>query len=98
MSNRTAHSRGTSGLLFGEAPADRRSDSSFEEDRDRVVVPQQQAMGAGLRLVERHVVQRHFHTKFVGESAEEVRRLLAAKSRTPTNLHGHSIPARGRGR
>src|SRR3989442_5781966 len=73
----------------GEEPADRRSDSWFEEDRDRVVVPQQQAMGAGLRLVERHVVRRHLHTKFVGESAEEVRRLLAAKSRTPTNLHGH---------
>src|SRR5437870_10743095 len=51
-------------------------------------------MGAGLRLVERHVVQRNLHAKFVRESAEEVRRLLAAKSGTPTNLHGHSDSGR----
>src|SRR5438445_7062570 len=47
-------------------------------------------MGAGLRLVERHIVQRHLHAEFLPESAEEVGRLLAAESRPPTNLQGHS--------
>src|SRR5881628_764977 len=74
----------------GEQPADRRRDSAFEEDRDRVVPPQQQAVRPGLRLVERGVVQRNLHAELIFEPAEEVRRLLPAEPGAPTDLRGHS--------
>src|SRR2546427_11165092 len=73
-----------------EKPANRRRDSAFKEDRNRVVVPYQESLGAGLRLVERHIVQRNVYAEFVRESAEEIGRLFAAESRAPTNLEGHS--------
>src|SRR5438552_689965 len=74
----------------GEQPADRRRDAAFEEDRDRVVPPQQQAVRPGFRLVERGVVQRNLHAKLIFEPAEEVRRLLPAEPGAPTDLRGHS--------
>src|SRR5437773_2320395 len=74
----------------GEQPADRRRDAAFEEDRDRVVPPQQQAVRPGLRLVERGVVQRNLHAELIFEPAEEVRRLLPAEPGAPTDLRGHS--------
>src|SRR5438445_13701454 len=55
-------------------------------------------MGAGLRLVERHTVQRHLQAEFLPESAEEIGRLLAAESRPPTNLRGHSGSGTGTGK
>src|SRR2546425_1008414 len=88
MSKRTARSLGTSRLLLAEPP-DRRRDAAIEEDRDRIVPPQQEAVRSGLRLVERHVVQRDRHAELVPESTEEVCCLLPAEPRAPTDLQGH---------
>src|SRR5436309_1282867 len=69
--------------------ANRRRGAAIKEDRDRIVPPKQEAVRSGLRLVERHVVQRDLHAELVAESTEEVRCLFPAEPRAPTDLQGH---------
>src|SRR2546430_5761131 len=67
-----------------------RSDLVAQQEDDRFVPAEHEAVGARLRLVDRGVVLRDGHPELIRETAEEVRDVLASKPRAATDLQGHA--------
>src|SRR6266508_4878288 len=81
-----------------EEAADRRHEALVEEERERLVVPQQEPVRARFRLVDRYVVRGQRHPELRREPRGPVGRFLAAEPGSPPNLQrGHRISGK-RGR